>query len=51
MKQKQVLFVEPDPSVAEPLAFWLRSQGYRPEISGTVKDAMLRAVHNPRHWC
>lgn len=47
MKQKQVLVVEPDPCLAEPLAFWLRAQGYRPEMAGTVKDAMLRAVHHP----
>ncbi len=47
MKQKQILLVEPDPSLAEPLAFWLRSQGYRPEMAATVKDAMLRAVHHP----
>ncbi len=47
MKQKQILLVEPDLSLAEPLAFWLRSQGYRPETSGTVRDAMLRAVHYP----
>ncbi|TVS01330.1 MAG: HDOD domain-containing protein [Phycisphaerales bacterium] len=47
MKQRQVLLVEPDLSLAEPLAFWLRSQGYRPEMAATVKDAMLRAVHHP----
>lgn len=47
MKQRQILLVEPDPSQAEPLAFWLRAQGYRPEMATTVKDAMLRAVHHP----